>query len=47
MWINRKMESQALFFNDEAKCLHMAVQGTHKLVEMGHINYKDHALIKR
>jgi hypothetical protein len=47
MCTNRKMESEELFFNDEVKCLHVAIQGTHKLVEMGHINYKDHALIKR
>ncbi len=25
----------------------MAVQGTHKLVVMGHINFEDHALIKK
>jgi hypothetical protein len=25
----------------------MAIQGTHKLVVMGYINFKDHALIKR
>jgi len=47
MWTNRKMESKALIFNDEAKCLHMAVQRTHKLIVMGHINCKDHVLIKR
>jgi hypothetical protein len=41
------MEFEALFFNDEVKCLHVVVQGTHKLVVMGHINYKDHALIKK
>jgi hypothetical protein len=41
------MKYEALIFNDEAKCLHMVVQGTHKLVMMGHINCKDHALIKR
>jgi hypothetical protein len=47
MWTNRKMEPKALIFNDEAKCLNAVVQGTHKLIMMGHINYKDHALIKR
>jgi hypothetical protein len=41
------MEFEALFFNDEVKCLHVVVQGTHKLVVMGHINYKDHVLIKK
>jgi hypothetical protein len=25
----------------------VAIQGTHKLVVMGHINFKDHALIKK
>ncbi len=33
--------------NDDVKCFHVIVQGTHKLVVMGHINFKDHALIKR
>jgi hypothetical protein len=47
MWTNRKMEPKALIFNDEAKCLNTVVQRTHKFIMMGHINYKDHALIKR
>ncbi len=29
------------------KCFHVAIQGTHKFVVMGHINFEDHALIKR
>jgi hypothetical protein len=33
--------------NDDVKCFHVAIQGTHKLVVMGCINFKDHALIKR
>jgi hypothetical protein len=33
--------------NDDVKCFHVVVQGTHKLVVMGHINFEDHALIKR
>ncbi len=33
--------------NDDAKCFHVAIQGTHKLVVMGCINFKDHVLIKR
>jgi len=33
--------------NDDVKCFHVVVQGTHKLVMMGRINFKDHALIKR
>jgi hypothetical protein len=28
-------------------CFHVVVQGTHKPVVMGRINFKDHALIKR
>jgi hypothetical protein len=41
------MEFEALILNDEMKCLHGAVQGTHKFIVMGPINYKDHVLIKR
>jgi hypothetical protein len=41
------MELMVLILNDEVKCLHVVIQRTHKLVMMGHINYKDHALIKR
>jgi hypothetical protein len=33
--------------NDDAKCFHMVVQRTHKLVMMDRINFEDHALIKR
>jgi len=33
--------------NDDVKCFHVVVQETHKLVVMGHINLKDHMLIKR
>jgi hypothetical protein len=33
--------------NDDAKCFHVEVQGTHQLVVMGRINFEDHALIKR
>jgi hypothetical protein len=33
--------------NDNMKCFHVVVQETHKLVVMGHINFEDHALIKR
>jgi hypothetical protein len=47
MWINRKMKSKVLIFNDETKCLHVVVQRTHKLVVMSHINCKDHVLIKK
>jgi hypothetical protein len=33
--------------NGDVKCFHVAVHMTHKLVMMGHINFEDHALIKR
>jgi hypothetical protein len=33
--------------NDDIKCFHMALQGTHKLVMMGRIDFEDHALIKK
>jgi hypothetical protein len=41
------MKSATFIHNDDVKCLHMVVQGTDKLVVMGHINFEDHALIKR
>jgi hypothetical protein len=41
------MKSMMFIHNDDVKCFHMAVQKTHKLVVMGRINFKDHALIKR
>ncbi len=44
MW---EMKFVTLIHNDDVKCFHMVVQGTHKLVVMGHINFEDHALIKR
>jgi hypothetical protein len=47
MWSNQKMKFRAFIHNDDAKCFHVAIQRTHKLVVMGHINFKDHALIKR
>jgi len=46
MWSNQKMKFVMFIHNDDAKCFHVAVQGTHKLIMMGHINFKDHALIK-
>jgi hypothetical protein len=33
--------------NDDVKCFRVAIQGSHKLVAMGHINFKDHVLIKK
>jgi hypothetical protein len=47
MWSNQKMKFASLTHNDDAKSFHMALQGTNKLVVMGHINFEDHALIKR
>jgi hypothetical protein len=41
------MECEAFIFNDDVECLHMAIQGSHKLVMMGRINFENHALIKR
>jgi hypothetical protein len=43
MWSNWKMKSVALIHNDDVKCFHMVVQGTHKIVVMSCIN----ALIKK
>ncbi len=47
MWNNRKMKSIMFIHNDDIKCFHMAVQGTHKLVMMGRIDFEHHALIKK
>jgi hypothetical protein len=47
MWNNWKMKSTMFIHNDDVKRLHVVVQGTHKLVEMGHINFEDHVLTKR
>ncbi len=41
------MKSVTFIHNDDAKCFHMVVQGTHKLVMIGCINFEDHVLIKR
>jgi hypothetical protein len=46
MWSNRKMKSAMFIHTYDAKCFYVVVQGTHKLVVMGHINFKDHVLIK-
>jgi hypothetical protein len=47
MWSNQKMKFVGSIHNDDMKCFHVAVQHTHKLVVMGHINFEDHVLIKR
>ncbi len=44
---NRKMKSTMFIHNDDVKCFHVVIQGTHKLIVMGRINFKDHVLIKR
>jgi hypothetical protein len=46
MWSSQKMKFAAFIHYDDMKCFHVAVQETHKLVVMGHINFEDHALIK-
>jgi hypothetical protein len=47
MWSNKKMKFVAFIHDDDAKCFHVVVQGTHKFVMIGHITFEDHALIKR
>jgi hypothetical protein len=41
------MKSATFIHNDDVERFHMVVQGTHKLVLMGFINFEDHALIKK
>jgi len=41
------MNYPTFIHNDNVKCFHVALQGTHKLVMMGCINFEDHALIKK
>jgi hypothetical protein len=41
------MKFVASIHNDDMKCFHVAIQATNKLVVMGHINFEDHALIKK
>jgi hypothetical protein len=43
---NQKMKFATFIHNDDDKCFHVVVQGTHKVVVMGRINFEDHALIK-
>jgi hypothetical protein len=47
MWNNWKMKFVTFIPNDDVKCFHVVVQGTHKRVIMDHINFEDHRLIKR
>jgi hypothetical protein len=41
------MKSATFIHNDDVKCFHVAIQGTHKLVVMGCITFEDHVLIKK
>jgi hypothetical protein len=47
MWNNWKRKFLTFIHNDDAMCFHVVVQGTHKPIVMGHINFKDHVLVKR
>ncbi len=47
MWSNWEMKYVSFIHNDDVKCFSMNVQGTYKLIVMGHINYKDHVLIQK
>ncbi len=47
MWNNRKMKSKAFINKDDVKCFRVVVQGTQKVVMMGHINFEDYSLLKR
>ncbi len=41
------MKFAMFIHNDDVKCFHVVVQGTHKLVVMGGINFEDHVLIRK
>ncbi len=41
------MKFATFIHNDDAKCFHMVVQRTNKLIVIGHINLKVQVLIKR
>jgi len=41
------MKSTMFIHNDDIKCFHMAIQGTHKLVMMGRIDFENHVLLKK
>jgi hypothetical protein len=45
MWSNWKTKSIVFIHNDDAKCFHVVIQGTNKLVLMGCIKFKDCELI--
>jgi hypothetical protein len=41
------MKFATFIHNDGTNYFHVAIQGTHKLRVMGHINFEGHVLIKR
>jgi len=41
------MKFATFIHNDDAKCCHVDIKGTHKLIVMGRINFEDHVLIKK
>jgi hypothetical protein len=41
------MRFEAFIHNDDMMCFYVVIQGTQKMVVMGHHNFKDEALIKR
>jgi hypothetical protein len=41
------MKYVAFIHNDDVKCFHVAIQGTHKPIVMGRINFENYVLIKR
>jgi hypothetical protein len=47
MWSNQKMKFVTFIHNDDVKCFRMVINGTHKLLVMNRIKFKDHSLIKR
>jgi hypothetical protein len=40
------MRFEVFIHDDDAMCFHVAIQGTQKMVVMGHHNFKDKVLIK-
>jgi hypothetical protein len=47
MQSNQKRRFEVFIHNDEVTCFHMALQGTQKMIVMGHCNFKDEVLIER
>jgi hypothetical protein len=41
MWTYWKMKFEAFIHNDDAKCLHVVVQGTQQMVVMGYISFEN------